>query len=457
MISSNIQNIWQECIEHMKAQYGEEVSKEYIEVLELGSVANESLYFHISNSFVKQWVETHYIQEIEKFISSKISSISSVYVLYRNKSFTTQLSKQDEDNIVSYQKQDDASKFGNIQGIQLHDHCTFENFVADKSNEFAFNAAKSIAESEKASSMSNPLFLYGGVGLGKTHLMQSIVREIQSNQGERRVLYISAEQFAYQYIRSLRDKNIINFKDSFRSVDVLMVDDVQFISGKDNTQEEFFHTFNSIIDQGKQLVISADCSPSDLTGVRDRIKSRLAQGIVADINPASYELRLGVLQSRTQLWNVEIDNSVLEFMATELHTNIRELEGAFNNVVTKAKLLKMRIDVNFVKSSLKDVLRSSQKSISINDIKKTVCEYYNVKISDLSSKSRKKIFVHPRQIAMYLSSALTSKSSIVIGDEFGGRDHTTVLHACKKIDDDILNKLEISEEISVLKKRLGIF
>ncbi|OSQ50312.1 chromosomal replication initiator protein DnaA [Thalassospira alkalitolerans] len=329
---------------------------------------------------------------------------------------------------------------------------TFDNFVIGKPNEFAYAAARRLAEAESVPF--NPLFLYGGVGLGKTHLMHSIAWHIRRTQPHRTVIYLSAEKFMYRFIRALRDKNTVDFKDQFRSVDVLMVDDVQFISGKDSTQEEFFHTFNALVDQGRQIIVSADKSPSDLEDIEERLRSRLGSGLVADIHATTYELRLGILESKAERLGVELPQRVMEFLAHKITANVRELEGAFNRVIAHAQLVGREIGLEMVQDILHDVLRASERRVSIEEIQKKVAEHFNIKVSDMHSARRARAVARPRQVAMYLSKQLTTHSLPEIGRKFGGRDHTTVMHAVRKVDELHASDPSLSEDIDLLRRML---
>ena len=325
------------------------------------------------------------------------------------------------------------------------------------SNELAYAAAKRIAEADKVSF--NPLFLYGGVGLGKTHLMHAIALEIKKNWPERKVLYLSAEKFMYQFIRALRFKDTMSFKQQFRSVDVLMVDDIQFIAGKDSTQEEFFHTFNTLIDHNHQVVISADRSPVDLDGIEERIRSRLGWGLVTDIHASDYELRLGILQSKAEAHLEEnpdliINDNMLEFLAQKIDSNIRVLEGALNRVIAYSSFVGRPLTIDMAQEVLKDLIRASQRRITIDDIQRKVADYYNLRLSDLLSARRSRTIARPRQVAMYLSKILTTRSLPEIGRKFGGRDHTTVIHAVKRIEGLRDSDSAIQEEVDLLTRSL---
>lgn len=329
---------------------------------------------------------------------------------------------------------------------------TFDNFVVGKPNELAFAAARRVAESETVPF--NPLFLYGGVGLGKTHLMHAIAWEIRRNHPQRRVLYLSAEKFMYQFIRALRYRDTVSFKDLFRSVDVLMIDDVQFISGKDSTQEEFFHTFNALVDNNRQVVISADKSPSSLDGMEERLRSRLGWGLVADIHPTDYELRLGILQSKVERVDADIPPKVMEFLSHKISSNVRELEGALNRVVAHSTLVGRAITLEMVQEVLADILKANDRRVTIEEIQRQVASHYNIRISDMYSARRARAIARPRQIAMYLSKQLTQRSLPEIGRKFGGRDHTTVMHAVKKVDELRSTDRHFDADVDLLRRML---
>jgi chromosomal replication initiator protein len=330
---------------------------------------------------------------------------------------------------------------------------TFANFVVGKPNELAFAVARRAAESTHVAF--NPLFLYGGVGLGKTHLMHAIAWHIRAQNPSRKVMYLSAEKFMYRFVRALRFRDTMSFKEQFRSVDVLMIDDVQFISGKDSTQEEFFHTFNALVEDGRQVIISADKSPTDLEGMEERLRSRLGWGMVADIHPADYELRLGILQSKAEKAPVDIPDKVLEFMAHRIVSNVRELEGALNRILAHAMLVGRAITIDSTAELLADLLRASSRQVSVDAIQKQVAAHYGVRLSEMFSARRSRDIARPRQIAMYLAKNLTSLSYPDIGRQFGGRDHTTVMHAVKTIENLANNDARINEDLTLLKSLIG--
>jgi len=329
---------------------------------------------------------------------------------------------------------------------------TFENFVVGKPNELAYAAARRVADSETATY--NPLFLYGGVGLGKTHLMHAIAHQTRKRYPQRRVVYLSAEKFMVHFIRAVRFQDTMAFKDQFRSVDLLMIDDVQFINGKESTQEEFFHTFNDLVDNNRQVVVSADKSPSDLEGMEERLRSRLGWGLVADIHATTFELRVGILEAKAEKLGVKIPDKVKEFLAHRIVANVRELEGALNRVVAHATLVGREITVETCQEVLHDLLRANDRRITIEEIQKRVAEHFNIRLSDMHSARRARAVARPRQVAMYLAKQLTSRSLPEIGRKFGGRDHTTVMHAVRKVEE--LRKLDsgFCEDVDLLRRML---
>jgi len=329
---------------------------------------------------------------------------------------------------------------------------TFDHFVVGKPNEFAYAAARRVAEAKRVPF--NPLFLYGGVGLGKTHLMHAVAWHIRQRDPRRTVIYLSAEKFMYRFIRALREQNTVDFKEQFRSVNVLMIDDVQFISGKESTQEEFFHTFNTLVDQGRQIVLSADKSPSDLEGMQERLKSRLNCGLVADIHATTYELRLGILQSKADQLGIDVPQKVTEFLAHRITSNVRELEGALNRVVAHAQLIGRAITLETSHEVLHDLLRANDRRITIDDIQKQVASHFNIRIADMYSARRARSIARPRQVAMYLAKQLTSRSLPEIGRKFGGRDHTTVMHAVRKVEELRDADSGFAEDLELLKRML---
>ncbi|AHD07811.1 chromosomal replication initiator protein DnaA [Phaeobacter gallaeciensis] len=344
-----------------------------------------------------------------------------------------------------------------LQAAPLDPRFTFDSFVVGKPNELAHAAARRVAEGGPVTF--NPLVLYGGVGLGKTHLMHAIAWELTARNPELNVLYLSAEQFMYRFVQALRERKMMDFKHLFRSVDVLMVDDVQFIAGKDSTQEEFFHTFNALVDQNKQIIISADRAPGEIKDLEDRVRSRLQCGLVVDLHPTDYELRLGILQSKVaqqmQTYpDLRIADGVLEFLAHRISTNVRVLEGALTRLFAFASLVGREIDMELTQDCLADVLRASERKITVEEIQRKVSEYYNIRMSDIIGPKRLRSYARPRQVAMYLCKQLTSRSLPEIGRRFGGRDHTTVMHGVRRIEELKTIDGQIAEDVEMLRRSL---
>lgn len=460
-VSSNLaQNqIWQQVQDKLRDEHGEATFKSWLSKISFISAEDGVLKILAPTKFIREWVLTHYLDSIKDFWKTFDSNIIDLEIqVADSKANIVSSANVNSSNVDIYEEKNVVETTNFYQNYDLtsvlDDRFTFDNFVVGAPNEFAYAAARSVAESSQAESKTNPLFLYGGVGLGKTHLMHAIAWHLYGNNKNRKVMYISAEKFMYQFVRALRNKEIMSFKEHFRSVDVLMIDDVQFICGKDSTQEEFFHTFNALIDNNCQIVISCDRSPSDLDGMEERIKSRLGWGLVADVHSTNYELRLGILLSKIEQMNVQVPKSVLEFLASKITSNVRELEGALNKVVAISKLVGREISLENTHEILRDLLRSSERVISIEEIQKKVAEHYNIKMSDMSSNKRMRSIARPRQIAMYLSKDLTSKSLMEIGRKFGGKDHTTVMHALKTVEKLKESDAEVSEDLHILSKIL---
>lgn len=445
--------IWENVLLALNIKYGEGIFTSWFSKLSFIACESNKYVIAAPTQFVRDWIKTNYLSVLKDLIISHDKSIYDVELrIVRNAA-----GKATKINEVPAQPlQADTSILNGTDLFfsQLDPRFTFDNFVVGTPNELAYAASMAVAESKKAVNESNPLFLYGDVGLGKTHLMHAIAWHIKKTNPKRKVIYMSAEKFMYQFVRALRNKDVMSFKEHFRSVDVLMIDDIQFICGKESTQEEFFHTFNALIDNNRQMVISCDRSPTDLDNIEDRIKSRLGWGLVADVHSTTYELRLGILQSKVEQMATEVTLNVLEFLAAKITSNVRELEGALNKVIAHSKLIGREITIQSCQEILKDLLRSNEKYVTIEDVQKKVAEVYNIKVSDMSSSRRHRSIARPRQVAMYISKMLTTKSLQDIGKKFGKKDHTTVLHACKQIEKLKSTDLELQEEIKLLERVL---
>ncbi len=360
-----------------------------------------------------------------------------------------------EENSIELKKQRDIQIGDFFENNNLNPRYTFDEFVVGNSNRFAH--AASLAVSESPAKAYNPLFLYGGVGLGKTHLMHAIGHYILSQNKNSRVFYVSSEKFTNELINSIKDDKNEEFRNKYRTVDVLLVDDIQFIAGKERTQEEFFHTFNALYEANKQIIVSSDRPPKEIPTLEDRLRSRFEMGLISDIQAPDFETRIAILRKKSERDRVDIPSEVFEFIATKIKSNIRELEGALNRVVAYASLTKKEVDITLVNEALKDIFSSAQaRKVDVNLIKLTVAEYFNMKVDDFESKKRTRQIAYPRQIAMYISRELTDLSLPKIGEEFGGRDHTTVIHACDKINTEIKANYEMKNKIdSIIKEIKG--
>jgi chromosomal replication initiator protein len=350
--------------------------------------------------------------------------------------------------------QDDRVEPRSDLAAPLDPRFTFEGFVVGKPNEFAYACARRVAERPSSPGF-NPLFLYGGVGLGKTHLMHAIAWELTDRPSTPvTVAYMSAEKFMYRFIAAIRSQSTMEFKENLRSVDVLMIDDLQFLIGKDNTQEEFFHTFNYLVEQGKQIVVSADKSPSDLNGLEHRLRTRLGCGMVADLHSTTYELRISILEAKAARAGVAVPGKVLEFLAHKITSNVRELEGALNRLVAHANLFGRAVTLETTHEVLHDILKAHERKVTIEEIQKKVAEHYSIRLTDMSSARRARAVARPRQVAMYLAKQLTSRSLPEIGRKFGNRDHTTVMHAVSRVTELMERDGTFAEDVELLRRLL---
>lgn len=448
--------VWDNVKRDLKAHYGEDLYKSWLSKIGFGEKQIDgTLILLAPSNFVRDWIKSNYLEIISRLWVHHDADIKYVDIITKEvKEVAEKLQPANSSAAMELIKPNFLSNDIDEELALLDPRFTFDNFVVGPPNQLAYAAAIAVAESEKAIVKSNPLFLYGGVGLGKTHLMHAIAWHCKEKNPKRKVLYMSAEKFMYRFIKALRNKDVMSFKEEFRSVDILMIDDIQFICGKESTQEEFFHTFNAIIDNNKQMVISCDRSPSDLYNVEDRIKSRLGWGLVADVHSTTYELRVGILESKLEKMDIKISQNVIDFLASKITSNIRELEGALNKVIAHSTLVGREVTLETTQDILRDLLRSNERIINVEEIQKKVASRYNIKIADMSSSRRLRSIARPRQIAMYLSKVLTSKSLAEIGSKFGKKDHTTVIHAVKKVEELIANDNDFREEITLLTRIL---
>jgi len=446
-IKKNIESdeiIWSNLKLRLKDLYGEAEYSNWLKLLTFSKVEKDIVIFYAPTKFMCDWILSHYGKKILSLWIEKNKSIKDITIHVYN-------DKEPKEKNENFKRTINTSNTDDFEN-NLDPRFTFKDFVVGKSNELAFSACRRVADSEDVPF--NPLFLYGGVGLGKTHLMHAIAWQRNKLNPKLKILYLSAEKFMYEFIKALRLKNTVAFKEQFRSVNLLMIDDVQFIIGKESTQEEFFHTFNALADQNRQMVISADKSPSDLEGLEERLRSRLGWGLVADIHPTTYELRLSIIEAKIEKYNIDLSKDVIEFLAHKITSNVRELEGALTRLAAHVTLVGRNVDLEIAEDLLQDLLRASDRRTTIDQIQKKVAEHFNVKISDMHSARRSRTVARPRQIAMFLAKNLTTRSLPEIGRKFGGRDHTTVIHAIKKVQELVKNDSSLSEDIEILTRSL---
>ncbi len=450
---------WSRVNQRMRKDIGDAAWRHWIKPLRVSRLEDGTLTLEADSTLARERVRSQYADRLRVISSAEfidmapsIRHIEVRLAVSRHQMHVNQPHRLSDQRLPAQEEASTSAKDNDLM-LGLDPRYTFSNFVVGKPNELAFAVARRTAESEKVAF--NPLFLYGGVGLGKTHLMHAIAWHIRQQSPSRKVLYLSAEKFMYRFVRALRFRDTMSFKEQFRSVDVLMIDDVQFISGKDSTQEEFFHTFNALVEDGRQVIISADKSPTDLEGMEERLRSRLGWGMVADIHPADYELRLGILQAKAEQAPVQIADKVLEFMAHRIVSNVRELEGALNRILAHAMLVGREITIESAAELLADLLRASSRQVSVDAIQKRVASHYDVRVSEMFSARRARNIARPRQVAMYLAKNLTSLSYPDIGRQFGGRDHTTVMHAVKTIESLSKSDNQLAEDVQLLKSILA--
>jgi chromosomal replication initiator protein len=452
---------WGQARDELRKTVGKNAFTSWIEPLQMVSLNDGIASFEVPTNFMREWVSRNYAEQIRQHLVKTGLVVDRVeFSVPRPRAVpiakvTEPKARRAPSPAASTPRNGDSA----LIGAPLDARFTFDSFVVGKPNELAHAAARRVAEGGPVTF--NPLFLYGGVGLGKTHLMHAIAHEMQQRHPQMRVLYLSAEQFMYRFIQALRDKQIMDFKELFRSVDVLMVDDVQFIAGKESTQDEFFHTFNALIDQNKRIVISADRPPGEIKDLEDRIKSRLQCGLVVDLHPTDYELRLGILQNKAEIYRaqhpgLQLSSGVLEFMAHRIATNVRVLEGALTRLFAFASLVGKEITLDLAQDCLADILRASDRKLTIEEIQRKVSEHFNIRLSDMIGPKRTRTIARPRQIAMYLAKQMTTRSLPEIGRRFGGRDHTTIMHGIRKVEELKAVDHQLAEDIDLLRRLLDV-
>lgn len=443
--------IWNKALEHIKGELNnEQAYNAWFSQIRFVSLAPDTITLEVQNNFSKTWLLDKYMTLVTSALArSSGKELKVAFVLRED-------DQSPAPKNASEQTKKEARPFwpfakpvtGAAKEIGLSPKYTFESFVEGPSNRFA--RAASMAVSESPAKAYNPLFIYGGVGLGKTHLMHAIAHKVLSRAPKTKILYISSEDFTNQLISAIQNRTTSAFRAKYRNVDIILIDDIQFIAGKESTQEEFFHTFNTLYDAHKQIVVSSDRPPKEIRLLEERLVSRFEWGLVTDIQPPDFETRMAILKKKSERETIALPEDVFYFLAEKIKTNIRELEGALIRVVAYAKLIGRDVSVDLVKEVLKDMLIEGEKKVTIDLIQKRVSDYFDIKLSDMRAKKRSKTIAYPRQIAMYLARQLTDYSLPEIGDQFGGRDHTTVIHACDKVEDDIKNKEGVKKMIDGL-------
>ncbi|SLN63309.1 chromosomal replication initiator protein DnaA [Roseisalinus antarcticus] len=442
---------WGHVKTELRGVVGDSNYSNWIEPLDYNSIEGGVLTFSVPSNFIGNYVSQNYSDHIIYQLAKNGHNVERLSFVLRNDPPQSRAAPAAASAPAA------PARSGLVESAQLDRRFTFDSFVVGKPNALAHAAARRVAEGGPVSF--NPLFLYGGVGLGKTHLMHAIAHELRRNQPQLDMLYLSADQFMYRFVTALRERRMLDFKQIFRSVDVLMVDDVQFIAGKDSTQEEFFHTFNALVDAGKQIIISADRAPGEIKDLENRIASRLGSGLVVDLHPTDYELRLGILQSKVEHYteqypDLEVGDGVLEFLAHRISTNVRVLEGALTRLFAFASLVGRKIDHELTQDCLADILRASDRKITVEEIQRRVSEHYNIRLSDLIGPRRMRSFARPRQVAMWLAKNMTNRSLPEIGKRFGGRDHTTIMHGIRRIDELRQTDSGIADDLELLRRSL---
>lgn len=451
-------SLWQKCLERLQNDIPVQQFNTWIRPLQAESGDN-MLSLFAPNQFVLEWVNERYAEKIREFLTN-ITSGSPPTLVFKIGSLNTVSNKQDDSN-----KRKSGTNTANNSAVTVTPpitkthHCnlnrnfTFPNFVEGKSNQLARAASYQVAENPGTAY--NPLFIYGGVGLGKTHLMNAIGNQILQKKPNAHVLYLHSERFVADMIKAIQTNTINAFKTYYRSLDALLIDDIQFFAGKDRSQEEFFHTFNALLEGQQQIILTCDRYPKEIVGVEERLKSRFGWGLTVAIEPPELETRVAILISKGEQAGIQLPQEIAFFIAKRIRSNVRELEGVLKRVIANAHFTGRPITLDFVRESIKDLLALQDKLITIENIQKIVAEYYKVKVSDLLSKRRNRSIARPRQLAMTLAKELTNHSLPEIGEAFGGRDHTTVLHAFRKIQELKESNSDIAEDLMNLLRILS--
>lgn len=446
---------WQDCLSTLEKKITPQNFSTWIRPIRLKDITGNLVHLVVPNRFIRDWINENYQEIIEDTLSQLINEkcrvkfeISATNTIPVNE-ITGNGPMVETIQVVDVTNNETEKK---NSGLYLNDKYTFEDFVPGSSNQFAYAAAMAVANNPATTY--NPLFIYGGVGLGKTHIINAIGNEIINKNSNLKVCYYSSEKFMNELINCLRYAKMDEFRQKFRSMDVLLIDDVQFIAGKERTQEEFFHTFNALYESHKQIVVTSDKFPKDIPGLEERLRSRFEWGLIADIQPPDIETKQAILKMKADQNGIYLPEDVTLFLANSISSNVRELEGYLIRIGAYASLTSTPINLNMAKEILKNILIEKNKEISIEEIQKNVAAYFSIKVSDLKSAKRLKALVIPRQIAMYISRQLTSCSYPEIGDKFGGKDHSTIIHAIKKIERQLEEDYQLKITVENLKNSL---
>jgi chromosomal replication initiator protein len=438
--------LWSQAVAEIKERIGRQNYETWIRPIGFVSRNKNEICLDVPNKFFRDWLTEHYLGQIQEIVSTLAKH--EVKVVFEINDKTNR--QTNVENVAKREERERVQK----SDTNLVAKYTFQNFVVGASNQFAHAACVAVAN--QPGEHYNPLFIYGGVGLGKTHLVNAIGHHSASQRRGVKVAYLSSESFMNELIGSLRRDKMDEFKKKFRNVDILILDDVQFIAGKERTQEEFFHTFNSLYESHKQIVITSDKFPKEIPGIEDRLRNRFEWGLIADIQPPDMETRVAILQKKAENEGVQLPHDVALFLASNIDSNVRELEGSLTRLGAFSSLTKATITVELAKDVLRNTLKNAQQEITVENIQKTICDYFNVRVADLKAKRRTKNIALPRQVAMYLCRKYTETSFPAIGDKFGGRDHSTVIHASKTIERKIKEDPHMQTTIEKLERNLNI-
>ncbi len=451
---------WSRIRSRLQVEVGDVEYRTWLRQIRLGDAEGDEITLLLPTRFLRDWVRSQYGDRLSALWHAEVTEIRRVELQLGAEpdGAAAAVAAPDDTALIRTQGQPVVAAEPQLAvaraelAAPLDPRFTFDSFVVGKPNEFAHACARRVAERPSSPGF-NPLFLYGGVGLGKTHLMHAIGLEL-TRGGRVSVAYMSAEKFMYRFIAAIRSQSTMEFKEQLRSVDVLMIDDLQFLIGKDNTQEEFFHTFNALVDAGKQIVVSADKSPSDLSGLEDRLRTRLGCGMVADLHATTFELRISILEAKAAASGVAVPPKVLEFLAHKITSNVRELEGALNRMIAHANLFGRPVTLDATQEVLHDILKAHDRRVTIEEIQRKVAEHWNIRLTDMSSARRARAVARPRQVAMFLAKQLTSRSLPEIGRKFGNRDHTTVMHAVSRVAELMERDTGFAEDVELLRRML---